>query len=230
MFAQLLEVPAARRDETWHQSFLSRFASEQVAILNPQPQQGPDGWPYLLVTSNPDSEMAKAVGAELEPVAGVLAWLSDRGIGLVLNPERADEPDFLFPYGVIWNHRETGSFFTDPSTTHFTGRPDRDPSERVTVKPGERLRVGPVDARILPPYVRQVLKRFWADQGVFAPKAAMVSLNGATYDLAFSLESLRSPPAHEHQQLAEAIGWFLPAHYSVLLLSEKALGGVFEPL
>jgi hypothetical protein len=49
------------------------------------------------------------------------------------------------------------------------------------------------------------------------------------FDLAFSLDSLGNPTADEHNGLAEAIAWFLPAHYSIALVSEKVITG-FQPL
>jgi hypothetical protein len=40
---------------------------------------------------------------------------------------------------------------------------------------------------------------------------------------------LKSPPQSEHAGIAEAIAWFLPAHYTVALVSEKSIPG-FQPL
>jgi hypothetical protein len=34
---------------------------------------------------------------------------------------------------------------------------------------------------------------------------------------------LGNPPEREHEGIAEAIAWFLPNHYSVVLISEKGL-------
>ena len=53
----------------------------------------------------------------------------------------------------------------------------------------------------------------------------MISTDKVNYDLCFSIESLKSPPAHEHANIAEAISWFLPAHYTVALVSEKTVPG-----
>jgi hypothetical protein len=56
-----------------------------------------------------------------------------------------------------------------------------------------------------------------------------VSIDQKNYDLCFSLESFGNPPETEHKGLAEALSWFLPAHYSIALISEKLLPG-FEAL
>jgi hypothetical protein len=34
---------------------------------------------------------------------------------------------------------------------------------------------------------------------------------------------LGNPPTKEHQGIAEAISWFLPPHYSIVLISETGL-------
>jgi len=36
---------------------------------------------------------------------------------------------------------------------------------------------------------------------------------------------MKSPPAHEHANIAEALSWFFPAHYSIALISEKVVPG-----
>ncbi|HWU44373.1 MAG TPA: hypothetical protein VN132_13070, partial [Bdellovibrio sp.] len=58
---------------------------------------------------------------------------------------------------------------------------------------------------------------------VLRPRILVMSTDRKHYDLAFSLESLGNPPQKEHAGIAEAIGWFLPPHYSIVLVSEKGL-------
>jgi hypothetical protein len=242
MLNEILKTEIKYRDAKWQQNFLHQFVLAQLEILAPDSKTGPDGWPYLLVGSFPtekDTSVVKrssvdaianlsgtetsrdiAIDSESgEPVTKVIHWLSERGIGMVLNPDK-ETPDYLFPYGVLWNFRETGSFYSP--------LPERE-SGRFQIAPGQKVMTGDVTEKILPGYARKIVRQFFADQGVFAPKAMMLSLDGREYDICFSLESLKSPPAHEHANLAEAISWFLPAHYVVTLLSEKMLDG-FKPL
>jgi hypothetical protein len=75
----------------------------------------------------------------------------------------------------------------------------------------------------LPQYVRNILKQFFMDQNVMRPRILVMSTDRKNYDLAFSLESLGNPPVKEHQGVAEAISWFLPPHYSIVLVSEIGL-------
>ena len=207
---QLLDTPIERRDSAWEKSFLEAFADSTVNLLFPDPKPGPDQWPYLFVQTATEGG---------EPVRQVLAWLSTRGIGLALNPQKTS-PDFVLSYGMIWNFRETGKFISET--------PER-PIGAFNLKPGQQFLTGAPSESYLPKYVRSILKQFLLDQGVYAPKVLMVSEDQKHYDLCFSLESLGLPPENERMGLAEALSWFLPSHYSIALISEKSLPG-FAPL
>lgn len=203
-----LQVAVEARDEAWEKGFLKALSEAQVRVVNPEPQAGPDHWPYLSVQTGEGAD---------DSIRNVLNWLSTRGIGLVLNAHKAS-PDYVLTYGMIWNFRERGEFLTTVDADHSrTGRFD--------IKHGQEVLAGSPSEAYLPKYARTVIKQFLMDQGIFAPKILMVSLDKKNYDLCFSIESLKSPPAHEHANIAEALSWFLPAHYSVSLVSEKTIPG-----
>lgn len=204
----LLATDIESRDEAWEQQLLRALPEAKVQILKPEPQQGPDGWPYLLTATGTSNEAT-------EPLLNVLGWLSTRGIGLVVNPLKPT-PDYVLTYGMIWNFRERGEFLTASEAPK---------AGRFEIKNGQEVLTGPPSESYLPKYARQILKQFLMDQGVFAPKVLMVSVDKKNFDLCFSIESLKSPPAEEHAGIAEALSWFLPAHYSVSLLSEKTVPG-----
>ena len=212
-FEEILAAPPVRRDEAWEKNFLKALPSLRVKVLSPEPRQGPDGWPYLFVTNE------DASGEDGEPLIGILNWLSSRGIGLALNPQKAT-PDFVLTYGMIWNFRERGEFLTMATTA---------PIGKIEVADGQELLAGPPSESFLPGYARSIIKQFLMDQGAMAPKVLMVSFDKVNFDLCFSIESLKSPPENEHTGIAEAIAWFLPAHYTVGLVSEKSIPG-FQPL
>ncbi len=201
---KLLTVNEEERDLDWEDKFFMAFTSSEVQVLSAEPQTGPDGWPYLL---------ADTKGEELEPAQKVLQWLATRGIGLALNPTKS-YPDYVFNYGMIWHFRETGLFYR---------RQDEITSGAVEIKEGQKILSGPPKEEYLPTYVRKVLKDFFLDQGLMAIKILMISQDGKHYDLAFSLESLGNPPQKEHEGIAEAISWFLPPHYSILLTTDRGL-------
>ena len=204
---ELLKIDFERRDEAWEKAFLLALPDAPVRVLSPEPREGPDHWPYLLVSvGSPDAT---------ESLRDVIGWLSARGVGLVINPEN-EIPDYVLTYGMVWNFRERGEFLTPQAAN---------PVGQFEVKPGQEMLTGVPSTAYLPQYARSVIKQFLADQGVFTPKILMVSFDKTNFDLALSIESLKSPPAHEHANIAEALSWFLPAHYSLALVSEKTIPG-----
>lgn len=208
----LLSVEAEKRDANWEDRFLTALTEGRLRLVTPDPQVGPDGWPYLLAELTPNGP---------EPAQRVLQWLSERGIGLVVNPEK-DYPDFVLSYGMIWSFRETGLFFR---------RDVNPPDGQFEITLESIAHAGTPTPQFLPNYVRAILKQFFTDQGVFDPRILVISQDRVNYELAFSLESLGNPPQSEHAGIAEAISWFLPPHYSLVLISEKGLPpfGPLEP-
>jgi hypothetical protein len=209
-FNKLLQIDANLRDNAWEAQFFAGFIHQPLRIVHSSPQAGPDGFSYLL------AEIADGPG---EPAAQVVNWLSSRGIGLVLNP-RKTYPDYVFTYGMLWNFRERGEFQTRVVRSAIEAR--------VEFKSGQQVWVVQPTASYLPADARTLLKQFFLDQGLLRPRVVLVSADQAHYDLAFSIESLGQPPEIEHRGIAEAISWFLPAHYSVALVSEKNLTGFVD--
>ena len=216
-----LAIPDDCRNQAWDEKFFKLLSESHLKMVSADPQQGPDSWPYLIaeIVSTPSITSTGSVET-VDSAQKILHWLSTRGIGLVINPYRSPHPDFVLTYGMIWSFRETG-FFNKYQT--------QDENKQLLIENPAQAICGEPTLEFLPQYVRKVLKDFFLDQSVFDPKVLMVSQDGKNFDLCFSLESLKSPPAHEHANIAEALAWFLPAHYSVSLLSEKTVTG-FVPL
>ena len=198
----LSQVPDQQRDLQWEHRFLQALSQANVKLISENPVQGPDGWPYLLAETSDQAT---------EPVQKLLSWLSTRGMGLVINPTK-QYPDYILSFGMIWSFRETGLFFKEVV----------DASAGMTELSLSKIaHAGTPSEEYLPGYVRKILREFFRDQSVLSPKVLMISQDRIHYDLAFSLESLKNPPETEHEGIAEAIGWFLPPHYSIMLVSEK---------
>jgi hypothetical protein len=202
---QLLKVPDEQRNEHWEDSFLSALCESNINLLSESAQQGPDGWPYLL---------AQTSGETKEPAQKIIQWLSQKGIGLVINPEK-DYPDFVLTYGMLWSFRETGRFFNRQTRSANVGG--------IELSRDSIVKAGTPTAEFLPEYVRGVLREFFRDQGILLPRILVLTLDGDNFELAFSVESLGNPPQNEWSGIAEAVSWFLPPHYSVLLVSEKGM-------
>lgn len=204
---QLLNQPEASRDEAWERDFLLGVVQAKVELTQNQPQQGPDGWPYMLLKTGPQAE---------EPFTQIVQWAAPKGIGLAINTHKM-LPDYIFTYGMVWNFVETGQF------TSLTTPPSEG---EVTLKEDEQVILGEPSEKYLPKYARQILKQFLAAQGFEKPRiVVMSSRDYKAVDLVFSIESLNNLKQTEHRILSEAIGWFLPLHYSLIFAQEQSLRG-----
>lgn len=201
---ELVNVPDEQRDHQWEIDFFMAVTQSNLKLLHEAPQKGPDGWPYLLAETSAEAT---------ESANKIIQWLALKGVGLVINPMKP-YPDYVFTYGMLWHFKETGLFYRTAEEA---------PVGTLEISEGQKLHAGPPAPHYLPQYVRNILKEFFRDQGVHRPRILVMSMDRKHYDLAFSLESLGNPPAKEHQGIAEAISWFLPPHYSVVLVSEKGL-------
>ncbi len=184
--------------------FLSGIPSMKFSLVKKEARMGPDGWPYLFAN----------FASEGESFAPLCQWLSQRGIGLVINPEK-EIPDAVLTYGMVWNFKERGVFFNELKENKPAGTAELDPSEE--------LFFGNPTESYLPGYVRKILKQFFLDQGILNPRVLMLTEDQVNFDLAFSVESLDNPPETEWAGIAEAISWFLPGDYSILLVPEKGI-------
>lgn len=209
---ELAATPQTNRDGAWHADFFKELPLANVTVVDETPAPGPDNWPYLKVELNEKSK---------EPVANVLNWLSTRGIGLVVNPKK-ELPDAVLTYGMTWNFRQTGHIFTTDNNTCSVIQ--KAPAEsKFELQKGQMIHAGAPSEQYLPKYVREILQAFFHDNGVKTPKILVVSQDREQYDLCFSVESLGNPEPAEHPGVLEALAWFLPANYSLVLASEAGL-------
>ncbi len=212
-----LQTAEDLRDQAWDEKFFKFLSESNLQIIADDPQQGPDGWPYLICEST-----SKPVNSEfkIDTAQKILHWLSTRGIGLVVNPKKLPYPDYIFSFGMIWSFRETGYFIKYQNLTI---------EKKIVIDDQKNIKVGPPTAEYLPAYIRSILRDFLRDQSIFDAKILMISTNSENYDLCFSLESLGAPPESEHEGILEALAWFLPPHYTLAVVSDKGISG-FESL
>ncbi|MEZ4871792.1 MAG: hypothetical protein R2827_06000 [Bdellovibrionales bacterium] len=205
------QQPEAFRNDDWEHHFLNALVQGNVDLDSDQPQPGPDGWPYMLVKTTPKAE---------EPTRNLLHWLSENGVGLVVNAHK-EMPDYVFSYGMIWNFRENGHFLS----------PNKEDNglDSVVFEEGEKVHAGDASESYLPKYVRNVFRQFFQQQGIENPKILVISRDQKNYELMISLDSVGNPPKEEHQGILEALSWFLPLNYSLILAPEQGLPD-FYPL
>ena len=201
-----LQVQDEGRDQNWQEHFFNLLPQACLTLLSDQSQQGSDGMPYFLIQIKEDSK---------EPAGKLLNWLAQKGIGLVVHPEKK-YPDYIFPYGMIWHFKETHQFIHSQSSSKLNF------SEPILQNPtnSKAILAHPSDA-FLPLYVRSILKQFFFDQGIYQPRFLMIGQDQQNMDICFSVESLGNPPVSEHEGILKAISWFVPQHYS-LAISQKS--------
>lgn len=201
---ELVQVPFESRELDWEQSFIKELLSSSLHIVDSEPLNGPDGWPYL---------HARIQNESSEPCARILNWLSQKGIGLLIDHgDNQEYPDYVLSWGMVWYlNRFQKLEFNLPSLS----------DKNVEIDWNEVNRWGEPNEDYLPTSVKKMLREFFNQQEVLTPRYLVFTLDGKNFDIAFSIESLGNPPENEHQGLLEAISWFLPPHYSLMLLSEK---------
>lgn len=219
--SDLLKTAEQNRDFSWDEKFFKTFSEQHVRLLSKDPQQGPDGWPYIICETLGLTDTTESGNDDIESTQKLFQWLAGRGIGLVVNPKRQPYPDYVFSYGMIWNFRETG-YFIQPHLAQ------KNVENSEVDYQNKKIFTGPPSEAYLPQAVRKILKDFFRDQAVLNPKVLMISTDEKNYDFCISLESIGNPPVAEHAGVAEAISWFLPTHYSIVLVSEAGLPPFFE--
>lgn len=212
-FADLVQLPESERDDRWELAFFRGLCEQSVEVIDAPPRTGPDGWPYLQVRAGRlGDDAARGGERRLEPFSAIARWLAGRGIGLVVNAHKM-VPDYVFTYGMIWSFVETGRFFTAS---------EAQPGQ-VILDPGQKPIVGAPSEAFLPPYVRSILREFLYAQGFEDVEIlAMTDSSFKQADLLFSSASLKGLEESDYSTFAEAVGWFLPPHYSVVMANPSA--------
>ena len=82
--SELLKTPEQNRDFSWDEKFFKTFSEQQVRLLSQDPQQGPDGWPYIICETLSPADGAEAANYEIESTQKLFQWLAEKGIGLVV--------------------------------------------------------------------------------------------------------------------------------------------------
>lgn len=187
--------------------FFSDLLKNPVRLLTPDPQQGPEGFPYLLVTTEQEGDH----------FMDILKWCASKGVGIVINPTE-ESAEYIFTFGMIWNFFSRGEFITEASNSAATRK-------QLEFKNQETVMTAIPNESYWPTSARKIFKEFLLQQGLLAPKMILVLDHTAKgdVDVCFSLESLGDPPPAEHRGILEAFSWFFPLHYSLALISEKNL-------
>ena len=207
---EVLKVQDEKRDSQWEEVFTESLLESTVHFIERAPKNGPDGWPYLMVQTQAGELETQS---EAEPATSVFQWASRNGVGVVVNP-RKDYPDYIYTFGMVWGLLKKGKLH-DPSAGAQSGL--------LEMQDGQGVLAGPPSEDYFPIEIQKVVREFLQQQGVLTPKILVLSTDRIHFDLCFSSESLGSPSKEEHQGVLEALSWFFPPYYSLVLISEKGL-------
>jgi hypothetical protein len=135
-----------------------------------------------------------------------------KGFGIAINTQN-ENPDWVFTYGDLVNYFLNGEFYTDDSV--FSKK-----NEQTIIGKDEEILVGQPAETILPQAVRTQLREFLDYYGVKNTKVMLLARNykdeeNASQDLAFNIVANQFRTEKEFTNIMEAIGWFLPRHYSI---------------
>lgn len=192
---------------TSESELFKKLQESPCSVLSPDPQEGPDGFPYLFVSTD-----AQGNSANQDQFRNIANWCASRGIGVVINPSK-DGAEYLFTYGMLWNYILRGEFLT-PAPPRNGGA--------LNIEPGQILHAGMPSEDYWPSAVKKIFKEFLLQQGIMDLRSVqLMETPGGPVDLCFSLESLGHPPETEWSGILEAFSWFFPRHYSLSLISEK---------
>jgi hypothetical protein len=195
------------------QIFFKTLLENPTSVLSPDPKEGPDGFPYLMVSSDKKNN---------DPFANVVKWCADRGIGIVVNPGQETQ-EYIFTYGMLWNFVFRGEFLSTVAVEKRTGD--------LNINHGQTVLVGTPSEEYWPTSVRKVFKEFLLQQGIFEIKVLLLfEKKDGPADFCFSIESLGNPPKTEWNGILEAFSWFFPRHYSLSLISEKNFDAEFTKI
>lgn len=199
---QHLTTAEAFRDEAWENLFLKHFPETKVTVSDENIVVGPDGFGYLLLSMEPSSD---------EPVEKILSWSFDKGVGLVLNSHKM-VPDYVFTHGMLWYYAKTKKF--QENAEFKSGAVEIDLNNAI---------FGEASEDYWPKFSRDIVRDYLKTQNVGLKYLVVTTKDFNRTDLCLAEESFSEVPAAKRNQLIEKIRWFLPPHYSVVLVSEKNL-------
>lgn len=197
---QHLTTAEAYRDEAWENLFLKHFPTTKISVVDENIRKGPDGFGYLLLKMDPQSD---------EPADKILSWAFDKGVGLVLNSHKM-VPDYVFTHGMLWYFAKTGKF-----------QEPMDKKSGVVEINFQDSVFGPAAEEYWPKFSRDILRDYLASENVKLNYLVVTTKDYKQTDLCLAEESFMTLPSPKRNQLIEKIRWFLPPHYSVILASEK---------
>jgi hypothetical protein len=215
----LFQVPRQERDEEWLKDFFEVIPTASLRGFDPQIQHGPDGFPYLML-SIPES------GEEFDAfcVADAVEYCLKAGCGIVIlsQPNKIDQPEWIFPFGSLWAYAKYGNFVGDPSDElpdRTASNPNQQESDNTLsaaqTDENRQVQVGAPSEDYLPSFARAAIGRFLNEAiGLQQPRVALVvdPLLKPSRSLMFAELTPDRFEKEEHFAIVmNSLRWFLPA-------------------
>lgn len=208
--ANLLQVPASKRNDFWHSEFNAAIVNASFASGTPQVVEGPDGFPYFKLQM-PESKKPFNPFSLLSIREHVLT----NGYGVALSVD-GNQIVWSIPHGAMVNLHLYGELFSTPDQT---GLAETEVLEKETT-----VLTGQPSEEYLPSTTRAVLKDFLNAQGISDPKVVLMmreKSEASTSELVFNIYAEDFETDEQFVALMHRLRWFLPQHYVVTALEKK---------
>lgn len=216
----LFDVSLEQRNEDWQKEFLANVDDASFACGDPQVISGPDGFPYFVLNiPEKNKEFQCYVLKKIIP-----AFIFEHGFGVVFNPSKG-QPDWVFTHGELVNYYLRGEFYTKSDNWYV--------QNQEVIQESEKLLVGQPSEYIIPPSVRDILRKYLAQYTKKEVKLVLTNRpHGEEFlqQIIFNLEPQDFESEEHFRGVMQNIAWFLPRHYTYASTSEITFGDHFQPL
>ncbi|MEO6546639.1 MAG: hypothetical protein ABIN94_01515 [Ferruginibacter sp.] len=219
LVVELLNVPRAKRDDSWYTSFYTNVATASFQCDSPQLLTGPDGFTYfILKTPEEDKPFESFCIRNMTE-----DFLLNNGWGVVFNPKEDNSSDWVFTYGSIVNYHLNKEFY---SVTEEAAIENIEFVKNVgAIKKAEKVFVAQPSEDYLPLATKHALKIFLQSKGIKTPKLMMLTSAGEgkiTRKLVLNIHPENYPVTSKLDYLMQQVGWFLPNNYLLLPLPKNS--------
>lgn len=211
----LLATHREDRTSSWTEQFLRALEAADLVYVEETPQQAPDGFWYLFVSSGGSGEPTTIREARQRALA--------LGVGISLNPS-SESADWVFTLGDILSREVNGEYY--PPRSHL------DETKGDTSHDVEALFASPSES-ILPVTVRKALSDYMRDViNIREPAVFLIhEANKPYHQLVFNVFPEDARDQKHLNTIYGRLQWFLPQDYAMRIISaESRFCAHFEPL
>lgn len=207
---ELLEQPREQRTEAWRRQFFTALPDASMQAESPQVIRGPDGFPYFAL-STPEP------GAEFDAfcVNHVLDACLSQGFGIVINPRKSPQPDFVFSFGSLWAYKLRGNFEPPAPPRQADGE------TKAQIEQEREVTIAQPSEEYLPTFARRAISRFLSEAVNVPTPSCFVVIDPAItppQNLAFNVAPENFENQEVFQRVMRALSWFLPRDYGMVVI------------